>query len=290
MDSYDVQFNKNSQLKRKKTTKMLLVALLLIMIIIGIVITVLRKPFLFIQQVTITGSETLDVELLYQQTQNYLGKNKWLVIPQKNILIFSKREFSQWLEESFPSIKKSEIYFDREKNMTIEISERKPESLWCQNEQCFFIGYDGIIYRQAPRLSDGVFLKIKGPVIENPIGQSVYDFVDYASIQQLVADMKNNSVIPVEIVFGNPIKIYVHELNNIGVPRDSFIAISNDFSRDRIMETITLLFSDTVFIDTLSKKQSQFKSIDLTIDGKIYYTFDSPVATPVPTTPLTPNE
>lgn len=290
MNSQNLQFNKNSQLKRKKRTKLFLLSLLVSIVVIGIVIGILRKPFLHINQVTLSGIETLTSEKVQREIDNYLSRMKWYVIPQKNILLFSKKDFSHWIKETFPSIKDAQIRFDQERNMTITIIERKPEMLWCQASSCFFIGFDGIIYQQAPQISDGVFLKIQGPVLENPLGYQINNQYRIQDILNVVESLESLGVTVSQITLDIPYKIFFYTLDGYSTLFSSHIKLDKDFDHQKILQSMQLLLDDDFFKDLLMKKSRNLDFIDLTIDGKIYYRFDSPVLEPVSLITSTPNE
>jgi hypothetical protein len=282
MDSYDVQFNKNSERKRKKTTKMILVVLLVLLLITAGIITLLRKPFLFIQTVTIMGTEALDPILIQERTDQYLGQMKAYVIPRKNILVFSKQHFTNWLMRQFPAIRDMSVVFDQEKNMTITITERKPKALWCQQQDCFFIGYDGIIYRKAPQFSDGIFLKIQGEPVENPLGYSIENLASIGTLMETVELLALNNTNVSKIELGNPHKFFVYTLAGYSTNFSSYILYNNQDENRSLNILLDLLMTDTVFQENLKQYAGKLEYIDLTIPEKIYYRFSN---TPTPQLP-----
>lgn len=275
MDSYDIQFNKNSQLKRKKTTKMILVVLLVLLLITAGIITLLRKPFLFIQTVTITGTEALDHALIQERTDQYLGQMKVYVIPRKNILVFSKKHFTNWLMTEFPAIRNMSVIFDQEKNMMIDIIERKPKALWCQQQDCFFIGYDGIIYRKAPQFSDGIFLKIQGEPVENPLGYSIENLASVDALMETVELLSLNDTAVSKIELGIPHKFFVYTLAGYPTNFSSYILYSNQNENRPLNVLLDLLMTDAVFQENLKQYAGKLEYIDLTIPEKIYYRFSN---------------
>lgn len=253
--------------------KIFLVILVIAMLAIGASVALLRKPFLFIQRIDVVGTESLDAHTISQYTQEYLDNFFLRVIPKKNILIFSKSAFSEWLIKKEPSIKQVAISFDQEKNMILDITERKPRVLWCQENRCFFVSHDGLIYREAPMIGDGIFLKIQGMVLENPIGTILKNTIDFESIVKTVDFFERHGILVTRVEVGIPYRFFIYHFFDYPTVINTFIQIESLGFPDKLVDTLRLLMTDTVFKDLLEKKSKKLEYIDITIPHKIYYKF-----------------
>ena len=77
--------------------------------------------------------------------------------------------------ENIKTIKDVDVSWKNWQTISINITERKPHSVWCGNDikivdtTCYFVDKEGYIYSQAPIFSGTMFTKSYGPLIYNQI-------------------------------------------------------------------------------------------------------------------------
>lgn len=281
MESTKVQFNKNSEVRKKQRTKFLFIGLFLVMIIFVAVIALLRKPQLQIQKITIIGTQSLDATTIVESAQQQISGNYAWVIPKKSTLLFSKQHMKEWIFSEFPAIAAIDIIFNTRNEITISITEKKPESIWCRDgNDCYFIDHDGVLYDQAPLFSDGVYLIFSGKGQDVPIDPIRSRFtaqMTYTSLLDLVKSLEDELISTTRVVLEETgdISLRIEQFKSSKLSDGAFLRIAATTRSGDLIDSLKLLSQNPAFISELSDQKKKLESIDARFPGKIYYTFKS---------------
>lgn len=151
---------------------------------------------LTIQKVVITGDAGVD-EVAVRETALALMNGKYLYLfSRRNAYFFPSDAIQQTILEKNPQIAKALLVHDNLQKLEIHLVEREPKYLWCghadthraasekgsvrvQDENCFFIDKNGMVFAKASDFSDGVYIKFYGPI--DPMGEKKKDDLPQAS-------------------------------------------------------------------------------------------------------------
>ena len=273
-NSSTIKFDKNSELRRSRQTKLFFVFLIFIILILGGFVGFLRKKDIQINQVTIVGTKALDPAFVLATTRKYLNGKYFMIIPKTNTLLLSKPVLQKYLLDHIPSIHTANIRFIEKNSIEINIAEKKPQYVWC-NDTCYFVDDEGIIYEPAPEFTDGIFFTFKGGDIEGgPIRQRFISEYIFNELLNLKKSLETLEIISIGMILGDDLTININLMQKIPVNKNARILISRDGTMSSVIHALDLLLKDQVFLSQLATKGSRLEYIDVRIPDKIYYKFN----------------
>ena len=285
MENPKVQFNRNSEERRKRRTKVLFIALLLFLMAIAGGVAFLRKADMQITRVTVTGTRALDPEGIQKAALASVEGNYVWVIPRSNTLLFSKRKLQASLLQEFPGIDSLEISFADRNTIAVAVTEKHADNVWCQSAtSCYFIDDTGLIYEPSPVFSDGVYTTFSGSVIQ--MGDSVIRsrFVSAAAFENVKLIIAKLTAYPVSVLGAlfdptGDVSLRISNLKNYSVSSSSLILVASDTTADTVSQDLDLLLADKSFTNALTARPADLQTIDLRFPQKIYYKFKNGTAT-----------
>ncbi len=200
-----------------------------------------------------------DIEpIIFEHTSGaYLG-----FFSKRNILLYPKGEIERKILQDFPRIKNVIVRIKGARAVSVLISERLPEALWCQskeeNSDCYFLDERGFIFAKSPLFSSQVYTRFLG---------------------QLSNDEPLRSVFLPEIFFR--LSSFVKRVEEIGFP-SVFVEVFEDDSvvletnEGKIIFTLERDFNETLanlksFWRENRDELSDFEYLDLRFGNKIFY-------------------
>jgi len=230
---------------------------------------------LLISEINVSGNSVVSTDdILGVVERNLSGAHFWL-FSKRNIFLYSKKKIESEIRTEFKKIKDIDISLMDFKNLSLEVTERKPNSMWCGVEfnlastDCYFLDGDGFIYSNAPDFSGNVFFKVYGPLPSknDPIGQnflpvSKYQNQTFFNGVVLQGGLESVALLKlpdndVEIYFEGGGKAIFNLNQNINKVSNDLISILND-------DNFKNLFNDG---------ERQLDYIDLRFDNRAYYKF-----------------
>lgn len=274
-------FNKNSEERRKKRTKVLFVLLLLLIVIAAGIIIFLRKSDLQITSVTVAGTRALDPKEIEQVVNTSLQGNYGYLIPKSNTLLFSKQKTKSLIMNRYPGIYNVVTKFTDRGSIVVTVSEKESEHMWCTTGACYFIDDAGVVYRDAPLFSDGVYTYFSGslgtlmPETGSRISSRFVSEPDYKLLLNYFSVLSQFPMVLHEIAIdeNRDITIRFSQIKNYKTSNQSVVKVRLDENPRTIITTITLLLADKSFLNALIAKGGDLELIDLRFEGKIFYKF-----------------
>jgi hypothetical protein len=88
------------------------------------------------------------------------------LFPKNNIFIYSSEAIATMLKERFVNIQEVDVRYDGDNKISVYIKEREASFMWCEEVQngCYYMDENGLIFDNAPRFSNGVFLVFRGGI------------------------------------------------------------------------------------------------------------------------------
>lgn len=294
MENARAQFNKNSEERRKQRTKILFVLLLLFLLVLAGAIAFLRKADLQINTVTVSGTEAIDPASIVRSMDAALEGNYFWVVPKRNTLLFSKRAARARLMAEFPGLRDAQIKFENRSSITVVVTERESDHIWCDSARgCYFVDDTGILYRESPQFSDGVYAYFSGNLIELPTedqGLVHNRFVAASDYQKMVDLYKllttyGIGIHEIAVTPERDVYVRIFTIKNYRVTPTARIALKLDDGAQASQDNLELLLTDRGFVNALIAKGGELETIDLRFAGKIFYKFKN--ATQVDTSATT---
>ncbi|MCK4453815.1 FtsQ-type POTRA domain-containing protein [Candidatus Parcubacteria bacterium] len=186
------KFRKLHRIKRKKSllkNKFFWFGVLILAIVVSLSYFLFFHSFFQIKNIEIFGNEKLKTE----QIESLIEKDK-------NIFLFNIDKNKKKILENFPEITELLLEKDFPRSIKIQIEERKPVAIFCQNEKYFFIDKKGIVYEKAEANS---MLKIKNLTLnkelELRLGDEILTENQLNQIIYIETKLKENLEIQIEL-------------------------------------------------------------------------------------------
>ncbi len=230
-------------------------------------IFLLRASFLQIDKIEVRSSGGILKEEATSIVENNLVGNFLFVIPRRSIFFYPKQRIRDELQQNFPRIENLNIDLQRFSALVLELSLRKPTSLWCRGttkEDCFFIDDQGFVFDKAGEFSDGIYFIYRGLLgegSEDPLGKQYLDTNNFVSLKDFVGKARDIGLLPKGITpIGN------NSWSLIVLGGNILFSSEDDFSE--VLANLGSLLSDEK-LSLVKDGELQVASIDLRYGKKV---------------------
>lgn len=155
---------------------------------------VVRLPLFTINQVVVTGGETISHDVIKADVEQLLEGQYMEFIPRQFAYTYPQTEIIEQLSAT-PRVKNPQI---RREGVVllVEVAEFEPVGLWCDSDQaasspCVFLDETGYGFAQAPQLAGGAytrFVRVGEPAITGDAFADSADFLELQTLQSLLAE------------------------------------------------------------------------------------------------------
>lgn len=158
---------KNVKKKRLKLIAKVSFVLFLLIIIIGSFSYSSKSPVLRIQNIEIIGNISVSSKDITDFVKSKLTGNYFFFFPKNNSLLYPRNFIQNSILSLFIQLNSVDVRLKNLNTLEINVSERKPYSLWCVGElmdanECYFMDKSGLIFAKAPSFSGNVFIRYYG--------------------------------------------------------------------------------------------------------------------------------
>ena len=221
-----------------------------------------------VQTIIVSGNATVSATDVLAVANRDMSGRYWHLFARNNSLIFPRSEIERDLLAELKTIKDVDISWNGWQKININVSERKPHSVWCGNDpqavdsDCYFSDDSGYLYVEAPIFSGSMFVKDYGNIATSgsPVGRQFLPALIYVQAFTLIQslELKNLKVV----------SVYFDGSNYFFTLESGTEIIFND--KSGFNQPSQNLFSalDTGNLD-LASSTDKIKYIDLRFDNKI---------------------
>ncbi len=194
-----------SRLMKKRRRRLILKWTLLsflVLFIIALPAIIGRLSSIHITNITVSGTRVVPEGEVRSLVLGSLDDNYFGIYPKNNILLFSKKDTKKLLEEKFFRISEVDISIENFQTLSINIKEREPDALWCDDEGgCFFLDKTGLIFDKAPEFTDEVFVSFRGELengdSEKKITSRIMDEETFIQFRDFLSFLRSLDLTPV---------------------------------------------------------------------------------------------
>ncbi len=238
-------------------------------------------PALRIKNIVVRGNSILEsAEIISAVTQTINGKYVG-IFPKDSILVFPKEKISAELAKKFGRIKRVSVKRGFPDSLSVTIEERKPTALFCQeNKQnyaanfaskpgvgnenvCYFIDQDGIVFEPAPNFSDNVYVKFYAEGGEAASGAGIPEKISGFKKMMWFAEAARNSgvdIIKVAMAKERMKKFYSSE--------GWFIMLNENDDFQTAFENLKLALGEKI-----KDNRKYLEYLDLRFGNKLFYKY-----------------
>jgi len=277
---------KTRRIKSQRLTKiywhrvrLLLIIIFCFLLAVTFYWLIFLSDFFQIKKITINGvdnPETIELDMktyFYTKNQKFVPAFIYKFLPrykdsQKNLLLFSSTDCSQYLLNKYPEIEKLSTKLDIKNGyLTINIASREISFLLCTDVDCYLLDNNGVVFGEAPEASGSLIRKI---IIHQPssipIGTEIFPQADLDILRSLFELSEKD---------GSPFKINALELEKAKFSTIKIVTNENwylllNFNSDlpEVFQIIQKLIDGE-----LKNKTQKLQYIDCRYLPRVYYAF-----------------
>jgi hypothetical protein len=198
------------RLKRRRLfwVRFSIVLFFLLVIVLGLAILSGHQKVI-INTINISGNTSVSNDEILEIINRDLEGRYWGLFSRKNYLIFPRFEIKRFLLKGLKEIKEVNVSWGKWQIINIDITERKPHSVWCGpdpkaiNPTCYFVDNEGYIYSQAPDFTGNMFIRSYGNIAPgqlnnansvDTIGSYFLPKYTYIQIFNLIQILEQNNI------------------------------------------------------------------------------------------------
>ena len=169
---------------------------------------------IMIQRTYVYGTVILNPDDIRSAARDIMSGHDAFIFSQNNAALYPHDLMDKKLPIEFPRIKSISIGLSTWDTLEIDISERQPVALWCDNEpdasttpigsvsNCYFLDRTGFVFAHAPDFSGDAYFKYYGLLpYTSPIGANYLSSADtFGQLASFVTMVKALNVTPLYIV------------------------------------------------------------------------------------------
>jgi hypothetical protein len=259
--------------------KLLFIIILCFLLAVTLYWLIFLSDFFQIKKITINGvdnPEAIELDMktyFYTKNQKFVPAFIYKILPrykdsQKNLLLFSSTDCSQYLLNKYPEIEKLSTKLDIKNGyLTINIASREISFLLCTDVDCYLLDNNGVVFGEAPETSGSLIRKI---IIHQPssipIGTEIFPQADLDILRSLFELSEKD---------GSPFKINALELEKAKFSTIKIVTNENwylllNFNSDfpEVFQIIQKLIDGE-----LKNKTQKLQYIDCRYLPRVYYLF-----------------
>lgn len=170
------------------------VSVIVLILLVGLCFS-LRMKEVTISNIYVYGNSAVSSDDVKNDVNKTLEGNYLFIFPKKNIFLYPKEEIREKLRLDFPRLSSATVSFKDWNSVDVSVTEYEPFANWCinkplasdsdtsagtgifathtkNNNDCYFLNHDGLIFSKSPYFSGNVFLRyFGGGVFGEPVGQ-----------------------------------------------------------------------------------------------------------------------
>lgn len=170
---------------------------LLFLIFIGIIFYLICfLPVFQIKEIKVIGNQKLSTEDIRNLIEENISQ-KFLFFNSKSIFLVKSDKIRGEIYKKFPQLFLVNLKRKLPNTLTVEVKERTAIGVWCQNENCFYLDREGIIFEENPGQTEFI-IKSEEQKPQAFLGEKVIEENFLESILEIEKKLKENLKIETE--------------------------------------------------------------------------------------------
>lgn len=251
----------------------------LFLVLLGTLIWWLNQDNLFVYKISISSKNPADTSPVESYLSTYLDERIIIgILPRRHEWLLRPKKITEDLVRLFPVFKNVRVeVFSGE--MIVELENREPHSLWCvhldtDQERCWFVDEQKIMFKTAPRFSEGVYLKYADGKGGAPaMGFPAMSYEQILQSNAYLRVLESQRLIATRLIFVSDTiwHIHIRSLFQQNLPVSAHLIINPEQSPEEIDTKLSLLLATTEFETEVSTRPSDFAYADLRFPSRLVY-------------------
>lgn len=202
------------------------------------------------------------------------GSYVWL-FPKNNAFLYPHDALETHLSEYFKRIDTVKVSLKNLRTLSVVITERKPEALWCGtegSEHCYFMDNHSTIFAESPSFSGDAYFKYYGDLavegVNGPLGgQYIASSTQFAELHLFVENIRTLGLRPEYLAASNTGTTTPVEQFTLMVSNGGKIYFDRREPLEQLFENLKALLRTPALADAWGRVEY----IDLRYGNKVYY-------------------
>jgi len=210
------KFRKAYRLKKKKSifrNRFFWLGILAFIIIGAIFYFLFFLEIFQVRKIIITGEERIAKENIKLLVEEKL-ENRILFLKTKSIFLTNLGRIKNDILNNFPQIAEIEINRGFPDAVNVLVIERLELAIWCQNERCFLLDNEGIIFEETPEWTDLPKIINRQDIDSFNLGEKVIEKEKLEQILEIESELTKNlkiSIIEFSLVSDERLNVKTNE-------------------------------------------------------------------------------
>lgn len=228
------------------------------------------SPFLYVDKITVEGNQDVSSQDISSTAERSLEGKYFNFLPRGNFFLASKRNINAVVKNDFNRLEVESIEKRFPRTISIKVTERKAELVWCSAGVCYFADRNGLVYGGAAgtveELRAGNFLVVvDDSAIPVEIGKTKINPEYIGYIEAANAMIRDDLKIGISGSYHTP-GMASREISVI-TGEGWILKISSEYSIDEAKKVIQMLFEK----DLNEETRKNLDYLDLRVKNKVYY-------------------
>jgi hypothetical protein len=238
-------------------------AVLLLAVFVGAAFA-LRSSTVTIASVAVVGQTYTRADLVEDVVWSKLHGSYFFIIPRASAFFYPKQEIKKEIESLFVSVRSADITREGFTGLTVSITDRQPDALWCEGEEavgaCYFMDEEGVVFLRAE--TESSLLRFGGALSGDPLRQS-YLAGSYASLSGFLKKLNGATG-------RTPERVFVDSNEDVSVffKEGGVVLFTKGGVDDALLDNIA-----SVFVSRRLKDDATLDYADFRFGNKVYVKF-----------------
>lgn len=196
-------FRKPHRLKKKKSifrNRFFWLGILILIIFGGVFYFILFHSFFRVREIKVSGNSFLaedsaeNRKFLLSEIEKTVGENvnqRFLFFSSQSIFLFNSKKVNDEILKKFPQIAELDLKRKLPDIISVNFKERKPEAVFCQETNCFFLDKKGVIFEFTVKEEGFAVLK-KDTDKKMNLGEKIITEEELSKILKVESNLKND--------------------------------------------------------------------------------------------------
>ena len=193
--------------------------ILFLLILFGIGYLVIFSNFFEVKSIEISGHEKISPEEIIRTLEEKI-EHKIVFFESKSVFLFRSPDLIEAISKKYPGIEKTTIKRRFPSGLTVEIKERQPAALFCQNDQCLYVDKNGVIFQEENVENAGklLILRPENAITDIFLGKVVINKEQFDLLIKITDAISGNLQIPTkELLIQNESQNITEDIDRIKV-------------------------------------------------------------------------
>jgi cell division septal protein FtsQ len=230
----------------------------------------LFSPYLDVDAISIEGNQDISNREIESRVLESIEGKYFNIFPKKNFFFVNEKNINTVLKSNFDQLEVASIEKKFPGTISVRVTERKPELVWCSGGVCYFVdktglAYDGAVGTEEELRTKGFLTVIDDSAVPVDLGKTKIspDYVGFIESANLML-REDLQIDPVESFHTSGIASGEISVKN---REDWTVKLSSELSIEDAKKVIQTLFEK----ELNEEVRKNLDYLDLRIKNKIYY-------------------